>query len=387
MEMKRNSGLTSGSLEPLYKQLYEILKDEIKALPENAKFSSERQLCARFKVSQPVVRRALSMLEYEGYIVRISSQGTFVRKQTGGLSSARTMKIGVFAPLSVPYKHIVESIKGINEVAGENNLEILFIEDEHPDIIDLSQMAARAREHIDIVDGIIWVSGVTAEIDLLPRVFTETPSRHVFINLIISDGKFTCVVADYASAEYSLTKKIISLGYNNIGYIGGPEDRLSGRLRYEGFLRAMKESGLEINPACVYSYSPDSVYNTGYEAVNKMIKGGIMPQIIIAWNDFMASGAISALKEHAYRVPEDIGVAGFDDIDIAVQMKPTLTTVAQPSYELGKTAARFIVDQINGRINPGNICYTPCPIVIRESCEEKIGESARGVGAASGLSV
>lgn len=369
MKGRKNTGLNGESSSPLYQQLFELLRDEIRGLPGNGKFHSERQLCEIYNVSQPVVRSALSMLEDEGYIERVACKGTFIRDKAGRPLSKRKLKIGVVSPLSF-HDRSIEALKGIGDIALGHGMDWTFFEHQvhYDSVVDVPAMTVMLQKYLDKVDGIIWLSANLGKVPSLPEAFRKTRDRHVFINIEVSDRKYTCVSADYMHAEYALTEKVIGLGYRDIGYIGGPEERLASRLRYEGFARAMKDNGLEVNPEYVIPYHEDFRCRSRYDAALKIIESRALPRVILSGSDFIAAGLVPALAEKNYRVPGDIGVAGFDNSEIAGQMKPPLTTVQVPYYELGKTSARFLLDQVKGLSEPGSICYVPCKVVLRESC-------------------
>lgn len=374
--------LNKNSPEPLYKQLCDILRSEISELPENSRFYSERALCEMYRVSQPVVRRALAILESEGLIIRLSSQGTFVKKGFGVGGRRAKMKIGVVSPLSAfPGHHVLsETIRGVSEIASRQKREVVILDDGNP-ALDINSMALKVKQHLEDIDGFIWISGIITREERLPGWFRSEPERHVFVNLLISEGEYTCVAAYYWGAQYSLTKKIISSGFKKIGYIGGPYDRLASHLRYQGMVRAMEEKGLDINSSSIRPFSTEEGYSAGYKTAMEIMGAKDAPEVIMCWSDFIANGAVSALKEKGIDIPGEVGVAGFDDRDIAVQMHPTLTTCRQPYYELGKTAAKSLFEQLDGSFSPGSSCFVPCPVILRESI--RIGrESLKGASGA-----
>ncbi len=369
MAKKRTAELNAESSRPLYQQLFETLRKDITNLPGNVKYHSERQLCEIYNVSQPVVRRSLSMLEDEGYIMRVPCKGTFVRDKVNRTPAKRKLKIGVVAPLSF-HDRSIEALKGISEIALGHDWDWMLLEHQkhYSSVVDVSAITGMMEKYINKVDGLIWLSANLGKVGSLPEAFRKTASRHVFINLEVSDRRYTCVSADYLHAEYALTQEIIDLGYRRVGYIGGPEERLASRLRYEGFVKAMEDRKVEINPEYVIPYLKDFHSRSRYEVAREIVESRALPEVFLSNSDFIAAGLVPALNEKNYRVPADIAVAGFDNSEIAEQMEPHLTTVQIPYYELGKTAARFLLDQLTGLSEPGSICYAPCRVVLRESC-------------------
>ena len=127
----------------------------------------------------------------------------------------------------------------------------------------------------------------------------------------------------------------------------------------------MKAAGRTINPDWVVPGELTAV--GGYQAMNGVFESGSMPRALFAFNDLMAMGAFRAVMERGLSIPEDISIIGYDDLEIAAYLMPALTTVRQPSFDLGLNAAEVLIDHLeNKAAMPPVIQLTP-ELVVRDS--------------------
>ncbi|MDD1780038.1 substrate-binding domain-containing protein [Enterovibrio sp. ZSDZ35] len=172
---------------------------------------------------------------------------------------------------------------------------------------------------------------------------------------------------------YLATKHLIDKGHSAIGCITGPLVKHQAQMRYQGFKRAMKEANLPINPKWVVE--GDFECEGGYQAFSAFNKHGELPSAIFAGNDMMAMGLINAANEQGISVPSDLSVMGYDDIHIAKYMTPSLTTVHQPKYRLGKAAVDALIARIGNGEHPPQIVELE-PTVMERGSVAKAGASA-----------
>lgn len=164
---------------------------------------------------------------------------------------------------------------------------------------------------------------------------------------------------------YLATKHLIANGHRDIGCITGPLYKHQAQMRYQGFKRAMKEANLEIHPHWVIE--GDFECEGGYQAFDKFKQHGTLPSAVFAGNDMMAMGLINAAHEQGVSVPSDLSVMGYDDIHVARYMTPSLTTVHQPKYRLGKAAVDALVARIADRERDSQVVELEPTVVERGS--------------------
>jgi LacI family transcriptional regulator len=172
------------------------------------------------------------------------------------------------------------------------------------------------------------------------------------------------VTPDDGVGSYAAVHHLIELGARRIGMIQGPS--AAGTARDEGYRRAMADSGLPVLPRLVVR--GDWTRAGGRTAMHALATAEVLPEAVFCANDLTAIGAIDALRELDLKVPGDVAVIGFDDIDAATIIRPALTTVRNPAYALGHTAGGLLLSRIRGEHpGAGRTVVLPCPLIVRES--------------------
>ncbi|WP_028562769.1 LacI family DNA-binding transcriptional regulator [Paenibacillus pinihumi] len=189
----------------------------------------------------------------------------------------------------------------------------------------------------------------------------------VFIDSSPDVESFDSVVIDFERVTKLALDHLFSLGHTKIGYIGG--FRTYGKdLREYYYERLMKEKEL---------YNAEHVYigewgtPEGNRLMNEAIAKGNLPTAFFVASDPLAIGAIHALKEAGIRVPEDVAIVGFNDIEISQFMSPPLTTIRIQAEMMGRMAVKLLVDQMNGRDIPVQVTV-PAKLMVRSSCGSQI---------------
>jgi DNA-binding LacI/PurR family transcriptional regulator len=195
---------------------------------------------------------------------------------------------------------------------------------------------------------------------------------------LLAASEYPCVVMGYSQLELPsvhpddyegarlMTAHLLQLGHRRIGVITGPVSAdLVLKQRLGGYRDVLQEAGLAFDEALVAfgTWRADS----GYEGAAKLMDLDPPPSAIFCFNDRMAFGAIRWLREHGCSVPQEVSVAGFDDIESARQFTPPLTTVHQRPAEIGRCAARMLFDLIDGSGAPAETVVLPVELVVRRS--------------------
>jgi DNA-binding LacI/PurR family transcriptional regulator len=174
----------------------------------------------------------------------------------------------------------------------------------------------------------------------------------VVLDRELSDNEIPSVLIDNVLAMEKAVQYLYDIGHREIGYITFPyENQTTIRRRYEGYCKALRKNRLPYNPDFVIiddQLRLDELKGT-YAAIKKKIEEQKIPTALITLADFLALGAMKALKEFGYRIPEDISVMGFNNEIICAFSDPTLTTVKQPKKLMGETAANLLLDIIEGK--------------------------------------
>jgi LacI family transcriptional regulator len=149
------------------------------------------------------------------------------------------------------------------------------------------------------------------------------------------------VSAANLTAARSVTAHLVQLGHRRIGVIGGPGDWLASRSRLAGHTSALADAGVLPSPELLRSIEPTADW--GYGAASELLELPERPTALVAFNDKAAVGALRAAYERGLRVPEDLSITGFDDIDLSRSTVPRLTTVRQPLEEMGRMAVSLLM--------------------------------------------
>lgn len=173
------------------------------------------------------------------------------------------------------------------------------------------------------------------------------------------------VEGDNVAGAQLVVEHLLSLGHRQIGCIAGSPEQVATHNRVAGFKKALAMAGLAPDEAPVVF--ADFTEEGGRRAADELLETAPHVTAIFASNDLMAIGAIHALRARGKRVPEEISVAGFDGISAARFVTPRLTTAAQPIYQLGETAARLLIDLIEGVKLERRHVSLPCTLLMGES--------------------
>lgn len=175
-----------------------------------------------------------------------------------------------------------------------------------------------------------------------------------------------CAIADDSILGGRLaTNHLLEQGLSEIGCLIGPVEHPRSRDRYRGFIEAMQASDHAIRSDWVVSDELSAP--GGYRAMQKVLEAAERPQAVFACNDMMAIGAYRAIQEKGLKVGEDISIIGYDDLELAAYLTPSLTTVHQPSFELGLKAADILIDHLENKADMPKLLQFEPSLVVRES--------------------
>lgn len=273
------------------------------------------------------------------------------------LSTRSTSTIGVVLP-DLHGEFFSEVIRGIDIAARARGYHIL-VSSSHDDAQEMSAVLRALRGR---VDGLIVMSP-DVELGPLSRALTaDTPA--VLLNSA-TNARPTIRIDNYSGAR-GMTDHLIALGHRHIAFITGPERNADAAERRRGYRDAIdattsaKRAPIEIEG--------DFTEESGYRAVPRLLAMKPRPTAIFAANDAMAIGALRALREAHVAIPDEMALAGFDDIPMARYLTPQLTTVRVDIAELGRRAVEYLADSLAGGSAAKKHGVIPTTLVVRESC-------------------
>ncbi|TKD67962.1 catabolite control protein A [Pseudalkalibacillus hwajinpoensis] len=257
-----------------------------------------------------------------------------------GLASKKTTTVGVIIP-DISSIFFAELARGIEDIATMYKYNIILSnsdQNKEKEIHLLNTMLGKQ------VDGIVFMGGKITEEHV--EEFKRSPVPIVLAATLEKGQEIPSVNIDYQKAAYELVTEFINKGHKKIGLVSGPlEDPINGEEKFLGYRKALEDAGMQVNEDCVAI--GDYTYDSGIEAMEGFLEQNEKPTAIFAGTDEMALGVIHAAQDNGYNVPEDFEVVGFDNTRLATMVRPTLSTVVQPMYDIGAVAMRLLTKLMN----------------------------------------
>jgi len=281
------------------------------------------------------------------------------------LQKQRTDTIGFIIPTHGPRfsdPYFTELLTGIGNAAAERDYDLL-VSTCSPDTSDEMQAYERFVQGRR-VDGMLVVR--TREQDVRIAYLLEQQFPFVSFGRSRVEDDFCYLDVDGAAGIREATHHLINLGHRRVAIILPPENLMFAHYRWLGFEEAMAEAGLPIEQTLVEH--GDLTERSGHGIGRAFLTRDDPPSAIIACNDLMALGVISAAQGLGLTVGRDVAVTGFDDVSLAAHSHPPLTTVRQPVYEIGQRICRMLIQLIEGEtLEERHVILKP-QLVVRESC-------------------
>lgn len=277
------------------------------------------------------------------------------------LRTSRSGNIVVIIP-DIADAHNAKIIRAIEKVAHSRGYSVL--------LGDTQGKQAREREFAAMTssrqaDGIILMS------HRLPFDRDEHGEPVEKLPPLVSGCEFTglesipIVAIDDTQAAIDATNHLIEFGHKDIAVVTGDMDTPSSRDRLAGFRQAMSKAGLQVQEDLI-AYSMYTLRGGEEGAASLLLKKN-RPSAIFCFSDELALGCMYALRKNGFSIPEDISVMGFDGIQVAKYMSPSLTTVAQPTQEIGTSCATILLDMIEGKAPSSLKTTLPYQLIVRQS--------------------
>jgi LacI family transcriptional regulator len=188
----------------------------------------------------------------------------------------------------------------------------------------------------------------------------------VLMNRMAEDYSFPSVTVDNERGVKMAVSHLVSLGHRAIACIAGPQDVSTGLSRYRAFQAAMAGARLEVPPGRVAFAQAFSI-EEGYRCAKEILAADATCTAVAAGNDMLAVGCYLALDEAGLRCPADMSVVGFNDMPFIDMLRPPLTTVAFPHYQVGTEAAQLLLERLNGGAELVRVLYLAPELIIRGS--------------------
>ncbi|HHV96940.1 MAG TPA: LacI family transcriptional regulator [Clostridiaceae bacterium] len=258
------------------------------------------------------------------------------------LRNRSSKTIGIIVP-DISNQFFALLSKGAEAVAKNNGYLLILCNSDYDEDMEKEYLEMLTQKQ---VDGIV-IATVCKDEKYFERILDSSIPTVFVDNLPQIKRNYNFVTIDNEKAAFDLTQHLIDKGYKEIAVITGKLQETSALERLEGWKRAMKENGLKINNDLIGI--GDFKIESGYKIMKKMLENGKKPEALLAANNFIAYGAIRAIREKDLRVPEDIYVVCFDATDDTGLMSINLPSIVQPAEKIGEIALDIIIKRLNNK--------------------------------------
>jgi LacI family transcriptional regulator len=256
-----------------------------------------------------------------------------------GLASKKTTTVGAIIP-DISDIFFAELARGIEDIATMYKYNVILSNSDQNKEKELQLINTMLEKQ---VDGIVFMGATITEEHI--QQFNTSSVPIVLAATHDSSNEIPSVNIDYEHAAYEAAKYLLDLGNTKTAFVTGKEKSSADELKYEGYKKALKEASIEVNED--YVVRGDYSYNSGIEAVQQLSKRTEPPTAIFAASDEIALGVIHGAQDMGYEVPGDVQVYGFDNTRLSTMVRPTLSTVVQPMYDIGAVAMRLLTKFMN----------------------------------------
>lgn len=310
------------------------------------------------QISQATKRKVLKAIKDLNYQPHSVAQ-SLARKKTNAIACIIPFFTGYF---------FVELLRGIQRKITDYHYDLILysVDLTHKKEIFLQRTLEERR-----VDGVLLVSLEISK--KYAKEFAKSKTPIVLVDSYHPD--LDSITIDNFDGAYLATKHLIDLGYQRIAMIDGQLKSFPAKLRLKGYKKALKEHGYEFDEryfvACDFADEADGFNKeAGYTAMQQLLNlGDARPRAVFISSDIQAIGAINAIKDHGLKVPEDVAIVGFDDIELAQFVG--LTTMRQPIMQMGELAVERLIENISGEQNSDFKRRFHTQLMVRESCGGK----------------
>jgi LacI family transcriptional regulator len=310
----------------------------------------------RHNVSSKTRERVMNAVRRTGYTFNMAARG---------LAGGRTNTLGVLIP-DIATQYMGEIVHGVSNEVRQAGMELLI-----STALDTTRERNQLHFLQGITDGLILILPHSDDDEL--QIAGQDSKPIVMIDHRGSTIKLPAIDTDNYTGGRMATEHLLGLRHERIGFISGLYEASSARLR--GYKEALVNAGLPFDENLVVA--GNFLQPGGFAATTQLLSLPKPPTAIFAANDLTAFGALEAVKELGLRVPHDISVIGFDDIPMASQVYPPLTTIRQPLAEMGRAAVRMMIAKLRGVEPPSQRITLTTELVVRGTTRDRFADAKK----------
>ena len=275
-----------------------------------------------------------------------------------GLRSNQTGVIGtIVADIANPF--FASVVKGMGEEARAAGYSLVL--QDTSEVYENEEAAIRTLQ-AEQVDGVLLTPVQSSQESL--RMLREAKLPFVLVARHFGDSETNCVVADDVAGGRLATSHLLDRGHRRIGFINGPLVNSSARERLSGYQSALDERAVGVDRGLITDGA--LTMEDGYDHTRHLLERA-HPTALFAFSDYVALGAMKAVQEAGLRIPEDIAVVGYDDIDFSSCLQSPLTTVRVPKREIGRQVVRILIQALKQTELAPQVVRLPVELIVRDS--------------------
>lgn len=257
-----------------------------------------------------------------------------------GLASKKTTTVGVIIP-DISNIFYAELARGIEDIATMYKYNIILSNSDQNVEKELHLLNTMLGKQ---VDGILFLGGHISEEHV--QEFERSPVPIVLAGAVEETNKVPSVNIDYKAASYDAVTELLEKGHKRIGFVSGPfHDTINMKFKLEGYREALAKAGVEYSDDLVVE--GEYTYDSGLEAWQKFSELEDKPTAIFVGNDETALGVVHGAQDQNVSIPDEVEVISFDNTRLALMVRPQLTSVVQPLYDIGAVAMRLLTKYMN----------------------------------------
>ncbi|GGE77357.1 catabolite control protein A [Priestia taiwanensis] len=277
-----------------------------------------------------------------------------------GLASKKTTTVGVIIP-DISNIFFAELARGIEDIATMYKYNIILSNSDQNKEKEFHLLNTMLGKQ---VDGIVFMGENITPV--LVEEFERSPVPIVLAASFDEGNVVPSVNINYEQATYDAVTSLFEKGNKRIGFVSGPTEEINSvNKKLAGYRRALEEAGIAFDESLLVD--SDFTYDSGMEAFDKLWELDDKPTAIFASSDELALGLIHAAQDKGLQIPTDVEVIGFDNTRLATMVRPTLTTVVQPTYDIGAVAMRLLTKLMNKEAVDNHTVTLPHRIKVRQS--------------------
>ncbi len=327
---------------------------DVAKLAQVSKMSVSRVLNGQAGVSESTRQRIMEAVEHLGYV-----------PNPGIRPHANSTKMIALLITDITTTYMGEIVRGVSGAAERLNYGLMLYTQGN---VRSMNHAERTKYYLSLlnntmVDGVLMV--VPLDYEVIVKDLKEHDLTYVIIDHHNGTGNEPSVTATNRKGVLDAMRHLLALGHRRIGFITGRMDIACSTDRLQGYRDGLAEVGLPFEPELVRE--GDFSQPTGFRQAQALLQLPERPTAIIASNDLMAFGTMDAAKAAGLQVGHDLSVIGFDDVYMASQVYPPLTTIRQPMSDMGEAAFEMLVALLEGRTMLTVRRELPTELIIRES--------------------